>query len=276
MANYAVGDIQGCYEEFEKGLKKIKFNQKKDYLWLTGDLINRGPDSLKTLEKIYELRSRVHIVLGNHDLHFLARYYSGRKKQKGDTLKEVLKDSDCKKYAEFLIKQPFFFSKKIKLSNGSKKKIIMVHAGLPHDLSYKDCLRLNKLSQKFIQKDPKKNLKKIFFHHRKTNFKITSLQDKLSFFINALTRIRICDDNGKILFSFKKGLKDLPYNYLPWFKLKINAIQEKDYLIFGHWAALNGKTRKKNIMGLDTGCVWGNKLTFIRLEDKKKYWIKSS
>tara|TARA_S200000501_G_scaffold129900_3_gene122710 strand:+ start:7879 stop:8709 length:831 start_codon:yes stop_codon:yes gene_type:complete len=276
MANYAVGDIQGCYEEFEKGLKKIKFNQKEDYLWLTGDLINRGPDSLKTLEKIYELRSRVHIVLGNHDLHFLARYYSGRKKQKSDTLKEVLKDSDCKKYAEFLIKQPFFFSKKIKLSNGSKKKIIMVHAGLPHDLSYKDCLRLNKLSQKFIQKDPKKNLKKIFFHHRKTNFKITSLQDKLSFFINALTRIRICDDNGKILFSFKKGLKDLPYNYLPWFKLKINAIQEKDYLIFGHWAALNGKTRKKNIMGLDTGCVWGNKLTFIRLEDKKKYWIKSS
>lgn len=276
MANYAVGDIQGCYKEFEKGLKKIKFNQKKDYLWLTGDLINRGPDSLKTLEKIYELRSRVHMVLGNHDLHFLARYYSGRKKQKSDTLKEVLKDSDCKKYAEFLIKQPFFFSKKIKLSNGSKKKIIMVHAGLPHDLSYKDCLRLNKLSQKFIQKDPKKNLKKIFFHHRKTNFKITSLQDKLSFFINALTRIRICDDNGKILFSFKKGLKDLPYNYLPWFKLKINAIQEKDYLIFGHWAALNGKTRKKNIMGLDTGCVWGNKLTFIRLEDKKKYWIKSS
>lgn len=276
MANYAVGDIQGCYEEFEKGLKKIKFNQKEDYLWLTGDLINRGPDSLKTLEKIYELRSRVHIVLGNHDLHFLARYYSSRKKQKSDTLKEVLKDSDCKKYAEFLIKQPFFFSKKIKLSNGSKKKIIMVHAGLPHDLSYKDCLRLNKLSQKFIQKDPKKNLKKIFFHHRKTNFKITSLQDKLSFFINALTRIRICDDNGKILFSFKKGLKDLPYNYLPWFKLKINAIQEKDYLIFGHWAALNGKTRKKNIMGLDTGCVWGNKLTFIRLEDKKKYWIKSS
>ena len=276
MANYAVGDIQGCFKEFEKGLKKIKFNQKKDYLWLTGDLINRGPDSLKTLEKIYELRSRVHIVLGNHDLHFLARYYSGRKKQKSDTLKEVLKDSDCKKYAEFLIKQPFFFSKKIKLSNGSKKKIIMVHAGLPHDLSYKDCLRLNKLSQKFIQKDPKKNLKKIFFHHRKTNFKITSLQDKLSFFINALTRIRICDDNGRILFSFKKGLKDLPYNYLPWFKLKINAIQEKDYLIFGHWAALNGKTRKKNIMGLDTGCVWGNKLTFIRLEDKKKYWIKSS
>ena len=91
---------------------------------------NRGPDSLKTLEKIYELRSRVHIVLGNHDLHFLARYYSGRKKQKSDTLKEVLKDSDCKKYAEFLIKQPFFFSKKIKLSNGSKT-VSYTHLTLP-------------------------------------------------------------------------------------------------------------------------------------------------
>ena len=275
MANYAVGDIQGCYKEFVKGLKKIKFNQEKDYLWLTGDLINRGPDSLKTLEKIYELRSRVHMVLGKHDLHFLARYYSDRKKQKNDTLKEVLEHPNCKKFAEFLIKQPFLFSKKIKLSNGSKKKIIMVHAGLPHELSFRDCLRLNKLSQKFIQENPKKNLKKIFFHHKKTNFKIISLHDKLSFFINALTRIRICDDNGKILFSFKKGLSDLPYNYLPWFKFKIKAMEEKDFLIFGHWAALNGKTRKKNIVGLDTGCVWGNKLTFLRLEDQKKYMVNS-
>ena len=276
MANYAVGDIQGCYEEFKKGLKKIKFNKEKDYLWITGDLINRGPDSLKTLKKIYELRSRVHMVLGNHDLHFLARYYSERKKQKNDTLKEVLKHPDCKKYAEFLIKQPFFFSKKINLKSGTKKKIIMVHAGLPHNLSFEDCLRLNNLSQKFIQKNPKKNIKKIFFHHRKTNFKIVSLQDKLSFFINALTRIRVCNDNGKILFSFKKGLKDLPYNYLPWFKFKIDAMEEEDCLIFGHWAALNGKTRKKNIIGLDTGCVWGNKLTFIRLEDQKKYEVNST
>ena len=276
MANFAIGDIQGCYKEFEKGLKKIKFNKEKDYLWITGDLINRGPDSLKTLKKIYELRSRVHMVLGNHDLHFLARYYSERKKQKNDTLKEVLKHPDCKKYAEFLIKQPFFFSKKISLKSGSKKKIIMVHAGLPHNLSFKDCLRLNMLSQKFIQKNPRKNLKKIFFHHRKTNFKIVSLQDKLSFFINALTRIRVCDNNGKILFSFKKGLKDLPYNYLPWFKFKIQAMEKEDCLIFGHWAALNGKTRKKNIIGLDTGCVWGNKLTFIRLEDQKKYEVDST
>ena len=102
------------------------------------------------------------------------------------------------------------------------------------------------------------------------------MRDKLSFFINVLTRIRICDRNGKILFSFKKGLKDLPYNYLPWFKFKIAAMKGDKYLIFGHCAALNGKTRKKNIIGLDTGCVWGNKLTFLRLEDQKKFTIKSA
>ena len=100
------------------------------------------------------------------------------------------------------------------------------------------------------------------------------MKDKLTFFINAVTRIRICDKEGKIMFAFKKGLKDLPYNFVPWFKLKISALAREDRLIFGHWAALNGKTNKQNIIGLDTGCVWGNKLTFVRLEDSKKYFIK--
>ena len=274
MANYAVGDIQGCYKEFDKGLKKINFNEKKDRLWISGDLINRGPDSLKTLEKIYSIRSSVNIVLGNHDLHFLARHYADRKAAKNDTLEELLASSKCEKYAKFLLKQPFVFSKKIKLKNGDKKKYIMVHAGLPHYLTFKECMNLNKLSQEFLNKNPKKNLKKIFFHHRKNNFKIISMKDKLAFFINAVTRIRICDKEGKIMFAFKKGLKDLPYNFVPWFKLKISALTREDRLIFGHWAALNGKTNKQNIIGLDTGCVWGNKLTFLRLEDNKKYFIK--
>ena len=274
MANYAVGDIQGCYKEFDKGLKKINFNEKKDRLWISGDLINRGPDSLKTLERIYSIRSSVNIVLGNHDLHFLARHYADRKSAKNDTLEELLASSKCEKYAKFLLKQPFVFSKKIKLKNGDKKKYIMVHAGLPHYLTFKECMNLNKLSQEFLSKNPKKNLKKIFFHHRKNNFKIISMKDKLAFFINAVTRIRICDKEGKIMFAFKKGLKDLPFNFVPWFKLKISALTRNDRLIFGHWAALNGKTNKQNIIGLDTGCVWGNKLTFVRLEDSKKYFIK--
>ena len=274
MANYAVGDIQGCYKEFDKGLKKINFNEKKDRLWISGDLINRGPDSLKTLEKIYSIRSSVNIVLGNHDLHFLARHYADRKAEKNDTLDELLASSKCEKFAKFLLKQPFVFSKKIKLKNGDKKKYIMVHAGLPHYLTFKECMNLNKLSQEFLNKNPKKNLKKIFFHHRKNNFKIVSMKDKLTFFINAVTRIRICDKEGKIMFAFKKGLKDLPFNFVPWFKLKISALTRNDRLIFGHWAALNGKTNKQNIIGLDTGCVWGNKLTFVRLEDSKKYFIK--
>ena len=274
MANYAVGDIQGCYKEFDKGLKKINFNEKKDRLWISGDIVNRGPDSLKTLERIYSIRSSVNIVLGNHDLHFLARHYADRKSAKNDTLEELLASSKCEKYAKFLLKQPFVFSKKIKLKNGDKKKYIMVHAGLPHYLTFKECMNLNKLSQEFLSKNPKKNLKKIFFHHRKNNFKIVSMKDKLTFFINAVTRIRICDKEGKIMFAFKKGLKDLPYNFIPWFKLKISALTRDDRLIFGHWAALNGKTNKQNIIGLDTGCVWGNKLTFVRLEDSKKYFIK--
>ena len=273
MANYALGDIQGCFEEFKAALIKVKFNSKKDFLWLAGDLINRGPDSLELLQYIYKIKDRVHIVLGNHDLHFLACFYSDREASKNDTLTKLFASKDCKTYADFLVNQPLLFLKEIKSANGIKV-VLMVHAGIPPNLGFDECIELNDFFQRSLIKNPKKTLKRVFSKSPailKANFKKS---EKLSYFTNALTRIRICKENGKIKYSHKGGLENLPKDYDAWFNFPSKFLFKKTELIFGHWAALDGKTNLENIIGLDTGCAWGRKLTIMRLEDNKKYYIK--
>ena len=161
MANYALGDIQGCFEEFKLALEKVNFDKKRDYLWLVGDLINRGPDSLKLLKFLYKIKERTHIVLGNHDLHFLACFYKQRKFSKTDTLSKLINAKECSKYANFLSSQPLIFEKEIRHKK-KLKKIVMVHAGIPPNLSLEDCMNLNQDFQKALKKNPKKILKEVF------------------------------------------------------------------------------------------------------------------
>ena len=113
MANYAVGDIQGCFEEFKEGLELIKFKSSKDFLWVTGDLINRGPDSFKVLEYVFKIKNSVHIVLGNHDLHYLNCFFNNKSLSDDDTFQSQMFDKKSLKMAKFLLQQPFVFSKKI-------------------------------------------------------------------------------------------------------------------------------------------------------------------
>ena len=273
MANYAIGDIQGCYKEFKLALKKVNFNLEKDYLWLVGDLINRGPDSLKLLKHVYKIRKRTHIVLGNHDLHFLACFYGQRKLAKADTISELMKSKKSLKYAKFLMKQPLIFKKKIVFKNKSKK-VIMVHAGIPPNLSLKNCIDLNKEFQVALKRNPKKILKKVFNNSFSKFSKKMSEIDKIIFFVNALTRIRACNHKGEIDFNFKGRINEIPKKLNAWFNFKNSIFSENSQLIFGHWAAIKGKTNKENIFGLDTGCVWGDKLTIMRLEDNKRFQIK--
>ena len=113
MANYAVGDIQGCFEEFKEGLELIKFKSSKDFLWITGDLINRGPDSFKVLEYVFKIKNSVHIVLGNHDLHYLNCFFNNKSLSDEDTFQSQMFHKKSLKMAKFLLQQPFVFSKKI-------------------------------------------------------------------------------------------------------------------------------------------------------------------
>ncbi len=272
MANYAIGDIQGCYKEFKLALKKVNFNLEEDYLWLVGDLINRGPDSLKLLKHIYKINERTHIVLGNHDLHFLACFYGQRKLAKADTISKLMHSKKSLKYVKFLIEQPLIFKKEIVFKNKSKK-VIMVHAGIPPNLSLENCFDLNKEFQIALKKNPKKILKKVFDNPFSKFSKKMSRIDRIIFFANALTRIRACNHKGEIDFNFKGRINEIPKKLDAWFNFKNSIISENSQLIFGHWAAIKGKTKKKDIFGLDTGCVWGDKLTIMRLEDNKRFQI---
>ena len=272
MANYAIGDIQGCYKEFKLALKKVNFNLDEDYLWLVGDLINRGPDSLKLLKYIYKIKERTHIVLGNHDLHFLACFYGQRKLAKTDTISKLMQSKKSLKYAKFLMEQPLIFKKEIVFKNKSKK-VIMVHAGIPPNLSLENCFDLNKEFQIALKKNPKRILKKIFNNPFSKFSKKMSRIDRIIFFANALTRIRACNHKGEIDFNFKGRINEIPKKLNAWFNYENSIIGENSQLIFGHWAAIKGKTKKKDIFGLDTGCVWGDKLTIMRLEDNKRFQI---
>ena len=269
MSNYVVGDIQGCYREYTEGLKCIEFDTSKDFLWITGDLINRGPDSLQVIKHILSIKSAVHIVLGNHDLHFLNCFYNKKGLSKTDTFESLIKHEKVSIMADFLIKQPFVFSKRIQ----TKKEIIkvgMVHAGIPKNISLKKAETLSKLSSLKLKSNPKKVLKKIFEKDKK-KYSIDSIRDAINFF----TRARVINKSGLPNFSFKGKIKDIPPHLFPWFDEKDKVMDDLDYLVFGHWAALEGKSNLSKIIAMDTGCCWGKELTFLRLEDKKKFVVKS-
>tara|TARA_B100000614_G_C14545769_1_gene492007 strand:- start:1470 stop:2288 length:819 start_codon:yes stop_codon:yes gene_type:complete len=269
MANYAVGDIQGCFEEFKEGLELIKFKSSKDFLWITGDLLNRGPDSLKVLEYVFKIKNSVHIVLGNHDLHFLNCFFNNKYLGDQDTFQSLMLHKKAFKMANFLLRQPFIFSKKI-LTKERVIKVAMVHAGIPRDMTLKKAETLSRLCELELVNNPKKSLKKIF--EDKKNFNDI---DSFSGLINFFTRVRVINKTGFPDFSFKGKKKNIPSFLDPWFKKENIIMEDLDFLVFGHWAALQGKTGISNILALDTGCCWGKELTFLRLEDQKKFVIKS-
>jgi bis(5'-nucleosyl)-tetraphosphatase (symmetrical) len=164
VANYVIGDIQGCFDEYSLLLNKIKFDSKKDFIWLTGDLINRGPASLSVLKHVYDNRKAIKTVLGNHDLHFLAVYYGVRKLNKFDTLSDLLNFQDVDELAKWLTKQPLVREIKI-----GKREFIMVHAGFPKSATKRSLTEVNGKIKKALKNNPKKTLKMIFDHKRIIN-----------------------------------------------------------------------------------------------------------
>ena len=268
MPNYAVGDIQGCFLEFKEGLELIKFDTSQDFLWITGDLINKGPDSLKVLKYVYANRKSMHLVLGNHDLHFLNCFFNKRPIRKEDTFDSLMKYKKVIKLANYLLNQPFVFSKKIFIDK-KIQSVGMVHAGIPMHMSLKKIEILSRLIKIKLLSSPRKYLKSIFKNEE--GFSEEFLVDAVNFF----TRARVVKRNGKPDFSYKGNRKNIAKNSFPWFDKKLKLMEDLDYLVFGHWAALEGKTSIENIRALDTGCCWGKELTFLRLEDQKEFKVQS-
>jgi len=267
MATYAIGDVQGWYDSLMKLLDKIDYDDNQDTLWFAGDLVNRGPKSLKTLRFIKKLGDKAVSVLGNHDLHLLALYYCGQAPKKSDTLLPALTADDSEEIMTWLRHLPLVHRDK-------KLNAVMVHAGLPPQWSAKKAVKRSQEVELFLQGENYLD----FFHHMYGNLPDQwhkSLQglDRLRAIVNYFTRMRYCTADGKLDLITKEGLDKAPAGFKPWFKLKRKT--KEDRIFFGHWAALEGKADSPNVFALDTGCVWGGKLSAIRIEDETWFRVKS-
>lgn len=263
MSTYAIGDLQGCFHSFLNLLDVCGFTKSRDRIWLVGDLINRGPHSLEVLRWLRENEDCITTVLGNHDLHALAVHEGLATLHRNDTLDELLNAPDRDQLFDWLRLQNLAHA---------EDGYLIVHAGLLPQWNAATA-RMLALEVENVLRGPDY---RDFLTHMYGNLP-DRWEDKLSgmgrlrIITNAMTRMRICTPDGQMEFRFKGEPKDIPVGYLPWFDVK-NRNSRKDTLIFGHWSAM-GLVLRKRLIGLDTGCLWGGKLTALRLEDRKRFQV---
>lgn len=258
MAIYAIGDVQGCYAPLQKLLARLTFDAARDHLWFTGDLVNRGPQSLEVLRFIRGLGDRAVCVLGNHDLHLLAVAAGTAKPRKRDTLDEILRAPDRDELLCWLRNRPL-------LHHDAGLGYTLVHAGLlpPWDLA--QAQRLAREAESLLRSN---QYEKLFQHmygdlpdHWNENLHGF---DRLRVIVNAFTRLRYCDFDGNMDLRTKGPPGSQPPDLLPWFQVPGRRSRELK-IIFGHWSEL-GPWQGDGVIGLDSGCLWGRTLSAVMLD----------
>lgn len=269
MATYIVGDIQGCYRTLTTLLDAIRFNADRDKLWLVGDLVNRGPDSLKTLRFIRGLGEQAEVVLGNHDLHLLAIHYAGHKLRSSDTLKGVLAAKDCDSLMEWLRAQPLFhFDPDLNFG--------MVHAGIYPGWSVSTTLKRASEVETLLRGNEFAGfLKRMYGNDPDIWSDHLEGEERLRFIVNALTRMRFVDTRGRLDLNAKGAPKNVDKESArPWFSFKQSAIKH-NRIAFGHWSTLlTGQYGQ--CFALDSGCIWGGRLTALRIDKRVPRWYSCS
>ncbi len=260
MATYAIGDLQGCYTPLLKLLDLIRFDSACDRLWLVGDLVNRGPDSLPLLRFIKQMDSVTTLVLGNHDLHLLMAAAGVSKLHRSDTLQSVLDAPDCDELLSWLRQQKLFHV---------EGPYAMVHAGLLPSWTIDRAVELAQEAESALRSEHYMRLFEYIYGNEPDYWRDEWDQPRrLRVIINAMTRMRVCTPNGRMNLAFKGNPQSIPEGYLPWFD--VPRPSQDTTIICGHWSAL-GLHITANLIALDSGCVWGRQLTAIRLEDRKVF-----
>lgn len=266
MTIYVAGDLQGCLDPLLKLLERVKFDDKSDKLWLTGDLVNRGPQSLETLEFVYKHKYCIKTVLGNHDLHLLAIAEDIRDPSSSDTLKPILKSPNRDELLYWLRHQPLIF-------HHTKKQCTMVHAGIPPIWSIKKALKRAGEVESILRSDDYIEFLCSMYGNTPSHWQSGLDQlDRWRIITNYFTRMRFCTAKGKLNLIAKGSPDSPPQGFLPWFAHEGRKTTD-DTILFGHWAALQGHTGDAKAIALDTGYVWGQKLTLMRLKDGKRFTI---
>ncbi|HWH47099.1 MAG TPA: symmetrical bis(5'-nucleosyl)-tetraphosphatase [Burkholderiales bacterium] len=263
MATYAIGDLQGCYDPLRELLEEIGFNQTRDRLWFVGDLVNRGPQSQEILRFVKGLGSRAVTVLGNHDLHLLMVAEGRAKLHKDDTLAAILEAPDREELLGWLRGQQMMHA---------EGEYAMVHAGLLPSWSVPKALDLGHEVEEALRGTGYRSLMAHMYGNQPDRWDDSlSGYERLRVIINVLTRLRICTADGRMELSHKGRLEDIPEGYVPWFSVPNRRSADKTILC-GHWSALGLLTEKK-LIALDTGCLWGRRLSAVRLEDRRIFQV---
>lgn len=259
MTRWAIGDIQGCCEEFEQLLGTINFHPDRDRLWLVGDLVNRGPCSLQVLRKVRSLGERVVCVLGNHDLHLLAVALGGAKPRRNDTLAQVLDAPDRDELLDWLLHRPLAHHERI--GDGGD---LLVHAGVVPDWDLRQTLSLAQEVEQALRGDARTLLEHLYGDRpRRWRDSLRGVA-RLRFAVNVLTRLRFCTADGRVDLAHKGKPDSVQPPLLPWFCAP-RRLDPAIRVVFGHWSAL-GYYRAPGVLGLDSGCVWGGVLTAVNLD----------
>lgn len=258
MALYAIGDVQGCDTELAALLKAMRFSADRDRVWFVGDLVNRGPASLQVLRRVHAMGDAASITLGNHDLHLLAVAHGCARQRTDDTLSDVLTAPDRDLLLEWLLHRPL-------LHEDRGLNLCLLHAGMPPQwdmATARDCARE---FEHALRLDPIKLFKRMYGDEPDRWDDDLSGAGRLRFIVNCFTRLRYVDAAGRLALRAKGApRKAQGGSLIPWFKAA-NARWRGPRIVFGHWSTL-GFFRNADVVGLDTGCVWGGSLTAVRLD----------
>lgn len=267
MATFAIGDIQGCYDSLRRLLDFCAFDAQNDRLWLVGDLVNRGPKSLETLRFLKSLGNSALTVLGNHDLYLLMVAEGGAKfRGKDDTLQAIFDAPDCAELLDWLRHQPLCHT---------EGDYCMVHAGLLPQWTIEQARALAREVEAALQGPQYREFVTNLWGSEPAGWtdELTGWQ-RLRVIVNAMTRMRFCTPEGIMEFKTKGELVKAPAGHLPWFEVPDRKSADK-VVVAGHWSALGLKITP-HLLALDSGCLWGGKLSALRLEDRQLFQVDCS
>ena len=257
MATYAIGDLQGCYSELKQLLTQVKFDPQYDQLWFVGDLVNRGPQSLETIQYVRSLGESAKCVLGNHDIHLIACHCGVQSCKPKSSLNQILQDEHADEIIHWLRHQPL-------LHTDSNINWVMVHAGFLPQWTLPIAQDCAQQVEQQLRSDHYVEFLTQAYGNQPNHWQAEMPDvDRWRVTLNAFTRLRLCDQNGSMDFDYKGPLGEQAEHLHAWFDIARES--ESTNIIFGHWSALGLKNRK-NLLALDTGCLWGNQLTAARID----------
>ena len=260
MAVYAIGDIQGCFRPLQRLLEVVDFDPRRDRLLFTGDLVNRGPESLAVLRYVRALGDRAEAVLGNHDLHLLAVWTGHNAPRRKDSLRQVLDAPDADELMDWLRCRPL-------LHEETALGWLLVHAGVYPQWDLNEARQRAREVEQALRGPNFRDYFAYLYGNRPDRWSPDLAGwDRLRFITNAFTRMRYCDPDGRLLLEFKGAPEDAPDDHIPWFRMPGRPLAaDPMQVVCGHWSTL-GWRDESGVHSIDTGCLWGGGLTALRLD----------